>query len=686
MRTPDATVDSIIGAGARCNIAVVLPARHRLACAAGVLALLLPGNTTTDGQERTAAAIQAPVPGSTAARSPRNANYTIDVSLDHAARALTGSEVIRWRNISSRSTSELQFHLYWNAWRDRESTWLRERRLAGGSIPGGDDVWGNVEVTAITLVAGDGTMRDVTQQLRYIAPDDGNARDRTVMTIPVPEIPPEGTATVRIDWMSRVPRPFARTGTIADYYFVAHWFPKIGVLEDEGWNTHQFHSATEFYADFGTYDVDIRVPSGWVVGASGLEQSRRDHGDGTTTHSYRGEDIHDFTWTTSPHFVEARRTFTHATLPSVEMRLLLQPEHRGQEDRHFVATAAALKYYGEWFGAYPYPNITIIDPAFQSGSGGMEYPTLFTAGTRWLAPAQVAAPEAVTIHEAGHQFWYGMVANNEFEDAWLDEGLNTFSTARVIEAVAAERDALPAYRDNNLVARFFGGTIPWVHEVRLRRDTDGNRLPTYRLQAEADIPSTPTFRYWPASASAMSYDKTALWLHTLERHIGWPTLQKILATYFERWRFRHPSPQDFFAVANEVSGQDLSWFFDQVYDSSNVFDYGVQELSTEAGRSSVVIRRFGEAVFPVEVVTTFANGEKKTERWDGRARRVTYVYEQAERAVRVDVDPGRVLLLDVDRTNNSRVTQPRSAEAARTWSLTWMVWLQDLMLTYGFFV
>ena len=639
----------------------------------------------TDGQERTSAPVEPTAAGATP-RSPRNANYSIDVSLDHAARTLTGSEVIGWRNISARPTSELQLHLYWNAWRDRHSTWLRERRLAGGTMPRGDDNWGRVDIKTVTLIAENGTKRDVTGDLRYIAPDDGNTRDRTVMTIPVPEIAPQGTATIQIDWTSRVPRPFARTGTIDDYYFVAHWFPKIGVLEDDGWNTHQFHSATEFFADFGVYDVRIRVPAGWVVGASGVEQSRRENGDGTTTHTYRGEDIHDFTWTASPHFVETTRTFTHPTLPRVAMRLLLQPEHRGQEDRHFVATAAALKYYGEWFGPYPYANVTIIDPAFQSGSGGMEYPTLFTAGSRWLAPASVTVPEAVTIHEAGHQFWYGLVASNEFEDAWLDEGVNTYSTARVIEAVAAEDGAPPAYRDNNLAARFFGGMIPWaIRDVRLRRGTDGNRLPTYRLQAEADVLSTPTFKYWPGSAGAMSYDKTALWLHTLERHLGWPTQQKILATYFERWRFRHPSPADFFAVANEVSGQDLTWFFEQVYNGSNVFDYGVQELSFEDGRSSVVIRRYGEAVFPVDVVTTFANGAKKTERWDGRDRRVIYTYEQADRAVRVDVDPQHVLLLDVDRTNNSRVFEPRGPEAARKWSLKWMLWLQDLMLTYGFF-
>ena len=110
---------------------------------------------------------------------------------------------------------------------------------------------------------------------------------------------------------------------------------------------------------------------------------------------------------------------------------------------------------------------------------------------------------------------------------------------------------------------------------------DGNRLDGYRLAARSDAQATPTWRYWPGTAGAITYNKTALWLHTLERMLGWDTLQRILSTYFSRWAFKHPKPEDFFAVANEVSGRDLTWFFDQVYRSSNVFDYGVDTFTSE---------------------------------------------------------------------------------------------------------
>jgi hypothetical protein len=645
-------------------------------------------------------------PSTAPARSPRNASYAITARLDPASRTLRGDALLTWRNTASVPAATLQFHLYYNAWRNTASTWMRERRLAGDVAlarrPESD--WGWIDITSLRVIRGDAPV-DATSRLRFIAPDDSNAEDRTVVEVPLgAPVGPGDTINVQITWSSRVPRPFARTGVVGNYYFLAHWFPKIGVFEDTGWNCHQFHSATEFFADFGNYDVRLTVPSGWMVGATGLERGRREDGDGTTTHHYHQEDVHDFAWTTSPDYLERTAHFEHPTLPPVRMRLLLQPEHQGQADRHFAATRAALKYYGEWFGAYPYGHLTIVDPAWQSDAGGMEYPTLFTAGTRWLAPTGVTQPEGVTVHEAGHQFWHGIVANNEFEHAWIDEGINTFSTARVIAQ---------AFEPNYSAKRYFGGFIPWTFEdLQVSRATDGNRLSGYRAAAQSDVQSTPTWRYWPGTHGAITYHKTALWLHTLERMLGWETVQRILSTFFSRWAFKHPRPEDFFAVANEVSGQDLTWFFDEVHRSSRSFDYAVASLTSEplaengffgegtarafrhgpdpsaAGRyrTVVVARRHGEGVFPVDVRVVFDNNQEKRWRWDGRDRWKVFEVEQPSRARYAQIDPDRVLLLDLDYTNNSAALEPAGRRAARKWSLAWLIWLQDHLLTYGFFI
>ena len=197
-------------------------------------------------------------------------------------------------------------------------------------------------------------------------------------------------------------------------------------------------------------------------------------------------------------------------------------------------------------------------------------------------------------------------------------------------------------------------------------------------------------------------------MHTLERHLGWETVQKILSTFFSRFKFRHPLPQDFFATANEVANADLDWFFDQVHRSSNVFDYGVQQIGSrpQGGRgfsgdgepiftdrsnneqfqTDVVVRRYGEAIFPVDILVTFTNGEEVRETWDGVARWKLFTYQRAAQILQAEVDPDSVLLLDLNRTNNSKTMKPMTNIATTKWVLKWMTWLQDVMLTYAFFV
>src|SRR5579871_3683960 len=231
------------------------------------------------------------------ALSPRNASYTIDVRLDPATRTITGSEVVTWRNITSKPAASLRFHLYWNAWRDDRSSWQRERALVRPlrrDVPDSDR--GRIDIVSMRSSSG-GTPVDLTNRLTFIAPDDGNAEDRTVIEAPLDEpAPPGATLRIELAWTAHVPRPVARTGAIGSYFFLAQWFPKLGVLQDDGWNCHQFHSNTEFFSDYGVYDVRMTVPQSWPVGATGVERERHDNGDRTTTHRYYQEDVHDFAW------------------------------------------------------------------------------------------------------------------------------------------------------------------------------------------------------------------------------------------------------------------------------------------------------------------------------------------------------------------------------------------------------
>jgi hypothetical protein len=636
--------------------------------------------------------------------APQTANYDIDVTLDPAARTLTGREVITWRNPGEIAAYSIRLHLYWNAFRNTKSTWLQQRHLAGDDPFADADAsdFGYSTVSRIVRLMDDGREVDLTQALHFISPDDRNTDDRTLAAADLADpVEPGKSMRLRVEWTGKFPRNFDRTGVIGNYFFVSQWFPKLGVFEQAGWTAHQFFANSEFYADFGHYDVRMTVPKGWMVGATGVEQSKADNANGTTTHRYVQADVHDFAWTTSPDFIERRQVFEQPGRPQVQMRLLLQPEHALLADRHFKGAAAALKYYGEWYGSYTYPTLTIVDPPFQSESGGMEYPTIFTAGTRWLSPAQSNDPEYVVLHEAGHQFWYGMVANNEVEHGWLDEGLNEFSDSRV-QSIALQ--------PNYLVQRFFGDFIPWQYrDIALTRATDTNWMNTYRRNPDRDSISVPTAILWPGTHQNMTYHKTALMLHTLERMYTWEVMQRVFSVYFTRWKFKHPRPDDFFTVLNEVTGKNHDWFIEQVYNSSNTFDYAVESVTSEPieargmmespngltfhdtktegqFRTTVVVRRLAAGQFPVDVLVTFANGDQAREKWDGRARWTVLTFDKTVKAVSAQVDPERVLLLDTNFTNNSKTTEPVGDAAARKWSLRWMVWLQDLFMTWSFAV
>lgn len=653
--------------------------------------------------------------------SPDIAGYDIDVTLDPAARTLTGTEVITWRNTGQIPAYSVRLHMYWNAFRNTNSTWMKQRQLAGDNpfSSASEQDFGYSTITAMTLINADGSETDMMPRFRYISPDDQNRDDRSLAAADLPVgVPPGQSMRMRVAWTGRFPKNFDRTGQIGNYFFAVQWYPKLGVFDQAGWVARQFFANTEFFADFGRYDVRITAPAGWTVGATGVEQSRTDAG-GRTTHRYVQEDVHDFAWAASPDFIERAQRFEHPGLPAVNMRLLLQPEHEHLAERHFAAAAATLRYYGEWFGPYPYAQLTIVDPPFQSDSGGMEYPTLFTGGTRWLSPRQSNDPEYVVIHETGHQWWQGMVANNEILHAWLDEGINEYADSR-LQSIA--------FQPNYLVQRFFGDYIPWQYrDIPLKRATDTNWMNTFRRAETRDSLATPTYMLWPGTHQALSYHKAALMLHTLERFHSWEVMQRVLKTFFEQWRFKHPTPDDFFAILNDVTRQDHKPFLEQVYHRSDTFDYAIERIASEhiawrglndsaasakastsanatadrtarhglvyeeqtldkLYRTTVVARRLGTGQFPVDVLVTFTDGHQERERWDGQARWQTFSFDRPARAVSAQVDPERVLLLDTNFTNNSRALEPAADRAATKWSLRWMVWLQDLLMTCAFLV
>src|SRR5262245_25419639 len=341
--------------------------------------------------------------------------YKIDVQLKlddkQQPKHLEGREQLTWLNDSPDTINDLQFHLYLNGFKNEKSTFFRE---SGGQLrdeqfePG---EWGWIDVNEMKLAGGE----DLTSRIEFIHPDDDNSDDQTVLRVPLAEpIKPGGKITLDIKFTAALPRVFARTGYWGTFALVGQWFPKIGVWEQvgqrrrtvPGWNCHQFHANSEFYADFGDYDVTMTVPSIYKgkIGATGAFRSVIDNQNGTLSYHFSQENVHDFAWTVDMKYVVITRKFKadeqveareidrlakqlalpaeQIRLKDVDVTLLVQRENRGQADRHFAATFNAIKYYGLWYGKYPYDTLTVVDPPYNAdGAGGMEYHTFITAGT-----------------------------------------------------------------------------------------------------------------------------------------------------------------------------------------------------------------------------------------------------------------------------------------------------------------
>ena len=604
--------------------------------------------------------------------SVRVVGYQIDAKYDVVKHTINASESLTYKNLTGQPQQTFPFHLYLNAFQP-QSTFMTEVRLQGTRGTGADSSWDPKHFGSITVskFAVDGA-GDLTNNMEFIHPDDQNTNDKTVFQVTLPKpVPPGASVTFHLDFQDQMPEVLERTGYAHDFVMVGQWFPKVGVWWKNAWNCHQFHANTEFFADFGTFDVKITLPQNEVVGAGGDLVSTVSNGDGTKTLTYHSEDVHDFSWSASPTFTDVEDSWT-GSAGEVKIHILMSPGHLGTTKRYLQALKGTLHLFGEWYGPYPYDRITVIDPPHGGlDAGGMEYPTLVTAGTSWFVPKGLLLPEGVLEHEFGHQYWYGMVATNEFEDAWLDEGINSYTEVKIMNEL---------YGFNTSVIKTHWGTMGEPEEQRM----------SYLGRPDADPISRFAWQFMgSASYGGVTYGKTATMLLTLEKVIGEDTLRRAIHTYFMRYRFTHPTGEDFLKTIEEVSGQNLRWYFDQSVYGTQILDYEVlgvnadplnwwEKRKSRSGpppggmyRDTVLIHRKGDFIFPEEIQIKFENGETVNEHWDGRDRWIRYTYDKGSKVISAEIDPDHKVWLDRSFLNNS-MTVKEDTHATRKLSDLWV--------------
>ena len=561
-----------------------------------------------------------------AAKSERIANYQIRGRFIPQTHTIRGRETLEWTNTTNTPARELRFHLYMNAFKDSSSTFWQE----AGAFP--PELKANPGYCLIKLVLLE-DFGDVTDDLVFIQPDDDNIADQTVAALPLRKpLQPGESITVRLEFETVLPPLLERAGYREDFHIAAQWYPKIGVYTDDGWRCHQYHANSEFFADFGVYDVVIAVPRNYEVGATGVLRNIPEPDEGYKSYRFYAEDVHDFTWVADTDFHEVR-----ARAKDLRIRLLMQPEHSGEvTDRVLAAVQHGYKFFSRQVGPYPYPILTVVDsPVF---GGVMEYPTIFFTGNfdgyrnppapDEAQPVENLFMERLTLHELAHQWFYGMSANDEAQDAWMDEGLTEYITARAFEAKYG-KIMQPDPNGKPLPVRHF-------------------RLDRYQ-QNPAQIVMQPSWKYPTFGEYYIgSYVKPKLLLHSLDNHLGGDTIPTVIRKFFKRWRFKHPAPRDFLAILEDVAGSEATHFIRHSFETPAYLDYRVESVDKQL----VAIARDGEAILPVAIRFLFRDGSEALEEWGGETALIQYDFSGKPPLTVVHIDPEYILEHDIDRTNN----------------------------------
>jgi hypothetical protein len=637
--------------------------------------------------------------GGGAPRSPRIASYKIEARLDGTRHQIAATQTLIWTNAGQSAVDTLPFHLYINAFKNEQSLFMRESKGALRDARATETGWGWIQIDSV-MIGG----AEQVAKLRY-----PNLPDETVVELPLAEpVQPGSTIEVAMKFTAQLPEVFARTGYKGDFHLVGQWFPKIGVRVagpgGEHWECRPHQAHTEFFADFGSYDVTLTVPNTHVVAATGVLVKATDEGGQVRTYTYHAEDVHDFVWMADPYMVVDRTTGRTPFVGqakvedgTVEVRVYARPEHEAFARRHVKAAVGAIERFSAYFLPYPWPIMTIVDPPMDAvaGAGGMEYPTLVTTGGDSVFTRNgVRYPEFVTIHEIGHNWFQGILASNEPVEAWLDEGVNEWADHHVMQDLYGPR--------SNFID--WGGwqaDFAWVE--RAVRSDDFNDLPAPIATAAYAFPDAETW-------AKQTYANPSMVLHTLERQVGSAKFLAAMKVYAKEFAFKHPTSRDLFAVLERELGVDLGWYigpaFQQVgghalsvrtaecdskHDPRGVFGDGpTRKTKTDAEAPDsgtywceVVLQNTGVIHVPVDVELRFADGSTLREHWDdrGAGNWKRFLVERSSPLVEVRVDPDRKIMLGNPVGYHVRVDGDGSASlraASRIAS-----WAQTLMQLVG---
>ncbi|MBU2493596.1 MAG: M1 family metallopeptidase [Bacteroidetes bacterium] len=600
--------------------------------------------------------------------------YQIYAELNTDSKLLKVQENLIWRNLTDFSTNEIQFHLYANGFKNNKT--LLNKRI-------NVDDKGKTEIVISKLL-----VNGVEKELIYFQPDVNNEFDSTVAKVIIDNaLLPGDSAQIYFEYEIRIPKSLLRFGYAEgrNFYFISQWFPKAGVFKEGVWTTNQFHPFTNFYSDFGKYDVSISVPMDYTVAATGDLINEKRNIDKKTLRFFQ-ENVHDFVWMATDNILYNEKVLTKKDGGQLIVKTYVQPEKEKFIPRYFDAVKNSLEYFEKNIGGYPYNTISLVDVPRTSNSGGMEYPTFFTVSAPLFSPKGTQDPENVTVHEFSHQYFYGIVANNEVNEAWLDEGITSYFTTKILKEYYGEPLAnfkfanyIPVYGFNFLTFE----EIPIIYSINnIHRPEGSNALNAYYKNMSIGAIADTSFKipfFYPYFVHANF--KPELMLLSLERILGHGTMMKIFKEYFDTYKFTHAESADFINIVNKNSDIDLSWFWENVFENSRIFDYKVRSVVKNGNKYEVFVERLGDGIFKNEIAL-ITETDTLYKHWDGKEKWKIVEFETKNKVYAGVIDHEYKNIMDINYANNS-YTMEGKYWASLSLAVRWFFWVQNALMMLG---
>jgi hypothetical protein len=515
----------------------------------------------------------------------QNVNYKMDVDMDVKNHQYTGIQELVYTNNSPDTLNRVFYHLFFNAFQPGSEMDVRSLTISDPDPRVGDRISKLSPEEEGFLRVKSLTQNGVKLNFKEVG---------TILEVELdkPILPGEKT-TFKMDFNGQVPLQIRRSGRNSEEgvaLSMTQWYPKMAEYDFEGWHADPY-IGREFHGVWGDFDVKINIDKNFVIGGTGYLQNPQEIGygfekEGTKVNRKKGDkltwhfvapQVHDFAWAADPDFIHDKITAADGT----DLHFFYKNDPKIIENwkKFQPKVEELLLYFNEHIGPYPWEQYSVI----QGGDGGMEY----AMATLITGKRSFGSLVGVTAHEMAHAWFQHLLATNESKHEWMDEGFTSYISTLAENEVMGKKTEKP-------FERTYSGYVRLAKSgVEQPQTTHADR---YRLNA---------------AYGAAAYTKGAVFLSQLGYIIGQENLQKTLHRYYDEWKFKHPTPNDFIRVAEKVSGAELDWYLTDWTQTTNTIDYGIKEVAEKGGKTNVTLERIGTMPMPLDLKVVYTDGTEE---------------------------------------------------------------------------